>query len=160
MGQVSDVAAYPPAPGLRFGVPDLISPEEAMKGEQATYTIDEALDTVGFGRFQWVLLLLSGIGFCATTVELISISLLRAPLMEYWPKVTFPRFALLASVTFAGELFGGLLWGIISDLLGRRKAFLGTAFMAGLFGLLGAFSPCFYTFALTRFFLGIAIGID
>lgn len=149
------VAAHPPVRNLVH-----CRRRRQMKGGQATYTIDEALDTVGFGRFQWVLLLLSGIGFCATTVELISISLLRAPLMEYWPTVTNQRFAILASATFAGELLGGLLWGVISDRLGRRKAFLGTALMAGLFGLLGAFSPCFHAFALTRFFLGIAIGIS
>lgn len=28
------------------------------------YTIDDALDAIGFGRFQWALLILSGIGFC------------------------------------------------------------------------------------------------
>jgi hypothetical protein len=28
------------------------------------YTVDDALDAVGFGRFQWALLLLSGFGFC------------------------------------------------------------------------------------------------
>jgi len=28
------------------------------------YTIDDALDTVGFGPFQWTLLLMSGVGFC------------------------------------------------------------------------------------------------
>lgn len=28
------------------------------------YTIDDALDCIGFGRFHWALLLMSGVGFC------------------------------------------------------------------------------------------------
>jgi putative MFS transporter len=127
----------------------------ASKGN---YSIDEALESVGFGRFQWTLLLLSGIGFCATTVELISVSLLRAPLMEQWPDVPDWKFAYLASATFAGELLGGLGWGAISDRLGRKTTFAGTALMAAIFGMMGAFVPCFYTFAITRFCLGLAIG--
>ncbi len=40
-----------------------------MKGDEDTqdnrgYTIDDALDTIDFGRFQLPLLLMSGVGFC------------------------------------------------------------------------------------------------
>jgi putative MFS transporter len=122
------------------------------------FTIDEALEAVGFGKFQWILLILSGIGFCATTVELISVSLLRGPLMAQWKYVQNERFALLMSATFAGELLGGLIWGSISDRMGRRSTFAGTALMAAIFGMMGSICPCFYTFTITRFFLGMAIG--
>lgn len=123
-----------------------------------TFTIDEALESVGFGHFQWILLALSGVGFFATTVELISMSILKMPLRGEWQYVDNERFALLMSATFAGELIGGLLWGTISDRLGRRTAFLGTALMAAIFGVAGSMAPGIYIFALTRFFLGIAIG--
>lgn len=122
------------------------------------YTIDEALEAVGFGRFQWILLFLSGLGFCATTVELISVSLLRRPLLETWPHINGERFALLMSATFVGELLGGLLWGLMTDRVGRRVVFVGTAFMAALFGMLGSVMPNFYAFAVTRLLLGLAIG--
>lgn len=126
----------------------------------AHYTIDQALEAVGFGRFQWLLLLLSGVGFFATTVELIALSMLAGPLTTQWPKLTPGRFAYLASSTFAGELLGGLAWGSVGDLLGRRWVFMGTAMGAACFGMLGAIAPCFFTLTLTRFFLGFSIGID
>lgn len=123
-----------------------------------TYTIDEALESIGFGPFQCHLLFLSGIGFFATNVELIGVSLLRAPLQAAFPQLSNHRFGWLSSVTFMGELVGGLLWGWIGDRWGRRIAFRGTALVAAVAGCLGALAPCFYTLALTRFILGLAIG--
>lgn len=122
------------------------------------FNIDEGLDAAGFGRFQWALLALSGVGFFATTIELISVSLLRQPFLERWPALDNSRFGSLMSATFIGELLGGLFWGWLADKTGRRFTFIGTAFMAGFFGCLGAIAPCFYTFLITRFFLGCAIG--
>ena len=37
-----------------------------MQASKCEYTIDDALDAVGFGSFQWILLVLSAIGFCTT----------------------------------------------------------------------------------------------
>lgn len=122
------------------------------------FSLDEGLESVGFGRFQWMLLVLSGIGFCATTVELILVSLIKGLLMEQWPKVGNEKFALLTSVTFAGEIIGGFFWAAVSDRLGRRKTFAGTALVAAVSGMLGSVAPCFYTFTITRFFLGAAMG--
>lgn len=132
--------------------------EHSIVPASASFTLDEGLEAVGFGRFQLVLLILSGIGFCATTAELISVSLLRAPLRASFPYVQDQLFGYAMSATFAGELLGGLGWGLVGDKLGRRWPFVGTALMAAIFGMLGAFVPCFYTFLITRFALGLAIG--
>lgn len=132
----------------------------AEVGGKNEYSIDEGLEAAGFGAFQWILCILSGIGFCATTVELISVSLLRVPLQAAWPEVSNERFALIMSSTFAGELIGGLAWGAISDRMGRRTSFICTALMAAIFGLMASISPNFYFFAACRFFLGIAIGME
>lgn len=121
-------------------------------------TIDDALDLVGFGKFQYLLLLLSAVGFFSTTIELILMALIKQPLQATWPSISNSSFAWLSALTFAGELLGGLLWGWIGDRLGRRVVFMGTAAMACLFGLLSGWSPCFHLFVCFRFLLGIAIG--
>lgn len=123
-------------------------------------TIEDAYEVIGFGNFQLPLLLLSGLGFFATTTELIMISLLRSHFQDEWPKMTDSKFSLVTSMTFVGELVGGLLWGFISDKVGRRVTFIGTSLMAAVFALLAAWSPCIYSLTTTRFFLGIAIGIN
>ncbi len=78
-------------------------------------------------------------------------------MMQVW-SVTHKQFSLQQSCTFAGELLGGLLWGSLTDKLGRRLTFIGTAALATFFGLLSAVSPNFSTFLITRFGLGVAIG--
>jgi len=124
----------------------------------ASFTIDEALETIGFGRFQWMLLALAGLGFCGTTVELIIVPLIKAPMLVQWPHISKFQYSLLSSLTFAGELLGGLLWALISDRFGRRLPWIGTAAMAACVGMLSAFAPCFHALLILRFVLGMAIG--
>lgn len=56
-------------PGMaRASVTCMKAQEQESSGVPVTdnrgFTIDDALDAIGFGRFQWALLILSGIGFC------------------------------------------------------------------------------------------------
>lgn len=94
----------------------------------------------------------------ATTIELILVSLIKPALLAAWPSFDNKRQGALLSLTFAGEMAGGLVWGLLSDRIGRRWTFLGTSAMAALFGTAAALSPCFYTFTMARFLLGFAIG--
>lgn len=77
-----------------------------------------------------------------------------------WPELSVSnrKVSLLQSSVFAGELLGGLIWGTLSDKLGRRGTFIGTAGMASIFATLAAFSPSYWAFVICRFALGIAIG--
>jgi len=93
----------------------------------------------------------------ATTVELILMSLLQGPMMAEW-KMSNQKLSLLQSCMFGGELIGGLFWGSISDRLGRRFTFVGTAALATVFGLLSSAAPNFNLFIASRFGLGLAIG--
>lgn len=93
----------------------------------------------------------------ATTVELIIMSLIAAPLISEW-KLAEGEFSLIQSFVFGGELLGGVCWGVLSDKLGRRSTFIGTAAMATVFGLLSACAPNFKFFLATRLGLGVAIG--
>jgi MFS family permease len=97
----------------------------------------------------------------ATTVELILMAIVSPKLQGAWPELLASnrKVSLLQSSVFAGELLGGLIWGTLSDKLGRRGTFMGTAVMASIFATLAAFSPSYWAFVICRFALGIAIGI-
>lgn len=84
-------------------------------------------------------------------------SLIQGPLIAEW-KVTNQKLSLLQACVFAGELLGGVFWGSLSDRIGRRLTFIGTAALATVFGLLSAGALNFNMFLLSRFGLGIAIG--
>jgi MFS family permease len=132
--------------------------ETSAEGKRCKYSIDEALESVGFGWFQWILLALSAIGFFATTTELIAVTFLRGPFLTNYPDIDNQIFAFVPMATFAGELVGGLTFGLLSDRFGRRLSFLMTAACAAIFGIAGALAPGFYVFVILRFFLGIGIG--
>lgn len=51
--------------------------------------------------------------------------------------------ALLSSAVFLGMLLGASVWGGVSDVLGRRAAYLGTALVTTTVGLASAFAPSF-----------------
>lgn len=84
-------------------------------------------------------------------------SLIQAPLIAEW-KVTNQELSLLQACVFAGELLGGVFWGSLSDRIGRRFTFIGTAALATVFGLLSAGAMNFSMFLVSRFGLGVAIG--
>jgi len=123
----------------------------------ATCTVDEALDYIGFGKFQWILLILSGIGFFSTTVELIMISRIGSSLVSEWG-LSDKDLSLFSSLTFLGQILGGIVWGSISDRLGRKPTFLGTALVAAIFACLPVVAPNFPFLITCRFLLGFAIG--
>lgn len=51
--------------------------------------------------------------------------------------------ALLSSAVFLGMLLGASMWGGVSDVFGRRAAYLGTALVTTCVGLASAFAPSF-----------------
>lgn len=119
--------------------------------------IDEAIDRAGYGPFHYVLLLLSGVGFAASTIELVLPSLLLPKLAVEW-SLSSTAAGTLMMATFAGEVFGGLLWARISDKLGRRAAYVGTATLAAITAAGSAFCQDFLQLLASRAMLGMALG--
>lgn len=62
-----------------------------------------------------------------------------------------------ASLIF-GWTAGGILWGILCDKIGRRKAFIFSTACYGLFTLFTAISSSWWLLALNRFGTGLGVG--
>ena len=66
--------------------------------------------------------------------------------------------AYISSVFIFGWMFGGIIWGVICDKIGRlRTVVLATAFY-GLFTVLTGFSPSWFLVTVCRFLSGFGIG--
>lgn len=120
-------------------------------------TIDEAIEQIGVGRFQWRLLLVNGLTWAADAMEVLMIGFLIGPVAAAF-NIARPQAALIGSLTFAGMFLGAWFWGSLADRIGRRKVFLWTVVQTAVFGTLAAFSPNFTVLLVLRFLTGTAMG--
>lgn len=124
-----------------------------------TLSVDQAIDSVGLGAFQWRLLAICGLTWAADAMEVLLMSFaLPGVSAAFGLAKGAPQATWLLSATFAGMLVGAWLWGALADRLGRRTVFLITVTLGVVFGLAGAFAPNLELLLLFRFLTGFAIG--
>ncbi|CAL4941570.1 unnamed protein product [Urochloa decumbens] len=122
-----------------------------------TYTTDDALTAMGFGKFQALVLVYAGTGWLADSMELMLLSFVGPLIRQQW-NVSAQHESLLSSIVFTGMLIGSCSWGYISDKYGRRTALLFSIILTTGAGFLSALSPN-YTFLLVfRFLVGLGVG--
>ncbi|KAG7463107.1 hypothetical protein MATL_G00191860 [Megalops atlanticus] len=68
------------------------------------------------------------------------------------------KVSLAGSLFFAGVLVGNVLFGPLSDKIGRKPVFLAGLFFEVLFGYATAFAPSYEVFALSRLLVGMMNG--
>nr|CAD1840300.1 unnamed protein product [Ananas comosus var. bracteatus] len=107
-----------------------------MEDVQSTFTVDEALMSLGFGKFQAFVLVYAGMGWVAEAMEMMLLSSL------FWGIVSdsYGRRQLMTSYIFL------------------RTGFLFTALVTSVAGLVSAFAPNYTSLIIMRFFVGIGLG--
>lgn len=117
----------------------------------------EALDLLPWGRFHWLLFATCGLGYAADMVELLMLGFALPEIGKEWEldKITLSTASLFSNL---GIMVGAAAWGALSDVLGRRLAFLGSVALTFACGLGSAFSTTFWAFVLCRFFVGCGLG--
>lgn len=129
-----------------------------MEDEQSsTYTVDDALLSSGFGRYQILILAYAGVGLIAEAMEMMLLSFVGPSVQLEW-NLTAHQESMITSVVFVGELLGAYSWGVVSDHYGRRKGFLFTAIVTSGAGFLSAFAPNYVSLMALRFLVGIGLG--
>uniref|UniRef100_A0A0E0D3Z5 Major facilitator superfamily (MFS) profile domain-containing protein n=1 Tax=Oryza meridionalis TaxID=40149 RepID=A0A0E0D3Z5_9ORYZ len=122
-----------------------------------TYTTDEALEFMGFGKFQLLVLAYAGMGWVVESMEIMLLSFVGPLVREEW-NISAENESLLSSVVFAGMLIGASGWGFVSDKYGRRICLLFSTLFASGMGFLSAFSPNYSSLLALRFLVGIGVG--
>ncbi|TVT98817.1 hypothetical protein EJB05_55864, partial [Eragrostis curvula] len=134
-----------------------------MEDGISTYTVDEALVSMGFGKFQAFVLAYSGMAKISEAMEMMLLSFVGQSVQTEW-ELSAQAESLITSVVFVGMLVGAYAWGIVSDNHGRRQVlphlvgFNFTALVTGGAGLLSAFAPNYLSLIALRFMVGVGLG--
>jgi putative MFS transporter len=128
---------------------------EAQSGPART--VDEAIEQIGVGQFQWRLLLVNGLVWASDAMEVLIIGFVLPAIISLWA-LTTTQAGLVGAATFAGMFVGAWGWGAAADRIGRRRVFLITVLLDAVFGLLSALSPNLWVLIALRFLTGTAIG--
>lgn len=120
-------------------------------------SFDEAIERVGFGRFQRRLLWICGAGWAADAMEVLLISFALPAIRREWG-LTTAQAGLLGTAIFLGMLGGAWFWGAVSDRVGRKLGFVLTILIDSGFGLASAFSPNFPVLLALRALTGFGVG--
>lgn len=124
---------------------------------QNSLALEDAIEQVGFGRFQRKLMVLCGLGWAADAMEVLLISFALPSIAQEW-NLTGPQMALLTTAIFLGMLLGAWVWGRLSDTHGRKLGFVSTIGIDSVFGLLSAFAPSFGWLVALRALTGFGVG--
>ena len=120
-------------------------------------SIDEAIELLGYGRFQIRVLVAAGLCCAADAMEVMLLSFLSVVLQSLW-ELTSEQTAILTSIVFLGQFTGTLVLGPMGDRIGRRPVFLVSAIIITVFGMATAFCNTFTGLVIVRFFVGFGVG--
>ena len=124
-----------------------------------TTNIPARLDRLPWSRWHWLVVIALGItwiidGLEVTLVGAISGVLVRPETLHF----SAAQIGLLNTSYLVGAVLGALVFGYLTDLLGRKKLFSITLGVYLVAAFLTAFSWDFWSFAAFRFFTGAGIG--
>lgn len=108
-------------------------------------------------RTEWRSLSLAGLGWTFESYDSFLLSLLL-PTLALQFGLTKAQLGLFTSITAAGQILGGILFGYVSDRLGRVRTALLCIGIYSLFSGLLAFAPNEHWFATIRFFGALGMG--
>ena len=121
--------------------------------------IPARLDRLPWSRWHWRVVIALGVAWVLDGLEVTLVGSIGAVLER--PDtlgLSAGEIGWSGSIYIAGAVIGALLFGRLTDRLGRKKLFLVTLVVYTLGTLATAFSPNFAFFALCRFITGLGIG--
>ncbi|MDC5669950.1 aromatic acid/H+ symport family MFS transporter [Acinetobacter baumannii] len=119
--------------------------------------INELIDKARFTSFHWKVLIWCLLIIIFDGYDLVIYGVALPLLMQQW-SLTAVEAGLLASAALFGMMFGAMIFGTLSDKLGRKKTILICVTLFSGFTFIGAFAKGPTEFAILRFIAGLGIG--
>uniref|UniRef100_A0A0K2TF05 Major facilitator superfamily (MFS) profile domain-containing protein n=1 Tax=Lepeophtheirus salmonis TaxID=72036 RepID=A0A0K2TF05_LEPSM len=122
-----------------------------------TFTVTEAVNSLGFGKFQIILSFVTGLCWMSDSMEMMVLSILSPALHCEWGIDQMGQ-AFLTTVVFIGMMGSAMFWGKVSDTYGRKTALILAAGFMSFYGFLSSLSPSYTWLLFLRSCVGFNIG--
>lgn len=139
----------------RFPLHSVSSGVQMMKKSLKENHVDfeDAIAKCGFGRFNYVLISISGGLMAAAYFEMTSINLIL-PVAACDLNLTTSDKGILSAIGFVGVILSSFLWGFLSDTKGRRKTLIASLSIACLATILSSLANNFWKLLFDRLLNG------
>ena len=114
-----------------------ISEKERTCKSDPVYTVDDAIEKMGFGPFQMIVFFFCGLLWTADAMEVMILSILSPAVKCQWD-LSSAEEAIITSIVFAGSLIGSLCWGTLGDNFGRKTSLFCSTIVVLVSGVLSA----------------------
>lgn len=120
---------------------------------QTRVKLDDALAQVGFGKFNYILILLTGVSLGCVFLETVCINIIL-PVAQCDLDLSTQDKGMLSAIGFVGIILSSHLWGFLADTKGRKTVIVPTLFVAFVISLISSFAKSFWFLLLMRFLNG------
>jgi len=122
-----------------------------------TFTVDQAVNAIGFGRFQIRLSLITGLCWMADSMEMMILSILSPAVQCSW-HISEWKQAFITTIVFLGMMLSSPFWGKFSDKYGRKTTLVLSGSFLFFYGFLSSFAPTYVWLLLLRGLVGFCVG--
>ena len=121
------------------------------------YTVEQAIDYIGFGQFQMVFLAVTGLSWLCDAMEMMLLSFIGPAARCEW-RLTTTQASSLTSFVFLGMGFGAPSFGMFADRKGRLFSLRCSTGLTLLAGVGSALAPTFSALCFARMVVGFGLG--
>lgn len=125
----------------------------------ATAQAAARLDGLAWNRFHTVVLLVLGVGWAFDSFEVTLISNILGVLREQW-HLDGGQMSWLLGAWFIGLMVGAWGFGVLADRFGRKRIFLASLVIYGVFTGLTAVAPSYYWLLGLRVLTAVGVGAE
>ncbi|KAK1875341.1 putative transporter SVOPL [Dissostichus eleginoides] len=121
-----------------------------------TFTVEDAVEFIGFGRFHILLFLIMGSTNIIEAMEIMLLAVVSPEIRCEW-RLQDWQVALVSTMVFLGFMVCGILSGYLADRYGRWKVVFGGFVWSAYFSLLTSFAPSYGWFIFLRSMVGCGV---
>lgn len=121
-----------------------------------TFTVEEAVETIGFGRFHILLFTIMGASNIVEAMEIMLLAVVSPEIRCEW-RLEDWQVALVSTMVFLGFMLCGVLAGYVADRYGRWTVVFGGFVWSAYFSLLTSFAPSYGWFIFLRSMVGCGV---